>query len=218
MKRFVVIGLGIFGSGVAETLHEKGHEVIAIDLDEDKVNRVAARVSSAVVGDGRQRDVLDRIGAKRADAAIVSTGSEFGAAVLAAMALRDLKVKEVYVKVVAEEHARILEKLGVTETIFPERDSAIGLAQRLAGSSTVLSYFHLKSGFFLQEMGVPKQWIGKSLRELALPRKHQVFVVAVHDVLTDTITPAPHPDQQLKDSDTMLVAGPEERLEGLVRG
>lgn len=216
MKRFVVVGLGIFGSGVAETLHEKGHEVIAIDLDEGKVNRLAARVSSAVVGDGRQRDVLERIGARRADAAIVSTGTEFGAAVLAAMALRDLEVKEIYVKVVAEEHARILEKLGVTETVFPEIDSAIGLAHRLAGSSAVLSYFHLKSGFFLQEMGVPKQWIGKTLRELELPRKHKVFVVAIHDVLTDTIIPAPDPDQHLKDSDTMLVAGPEAQLAGLL--
>lgn len=218
MKRFVVVGLGIFGSGVAQTLHEKGHEVIAVDRDENKVNRVAARVSGAVVGDGRDREVLKRIGARGADAAIVSTGDEFGAAVLAAMALRDLEVKSVYVKVVADEHARILDKLGVTETVFPERDSAVGLAQRLAGSSAVLSYFHLKSGFFLQEMGVPKQWIGKTLRQLELPKRHQVFIVAVHDVLTDTIIPAPSPDQQLKDSDTLLVAGPEEQLANLVGG
>lgn len=215
MKRFVIVGLGIFGSAVARTLHAKGHEVIAVDLAEGKVNRIAPYVSSAVVGDGRDRDTLERIGARAADAAIVSTGTDFGAAVLSAMALRELEVKELYVKVVAPDHARILERLGVTEAVFPEQDSAIGLAMRLAGSSAVLSYFHLRSGFSLQEMGVPQPWIGKTLRQLELPKRYKVFVVAVHEVLTDTITPAPSPDQPLKDSDTLLLAGPEQQLAAL---
>jgi trk system potassium uptake protein len=213
-KRFVVIGLGNFGMTAAETLHARGHDVAALDVDPEKVDRVGPAVSRAAVGDGRQRAVLERLGAGEADAAVVSTGDDLAASVLATLALRDLKVREIYVKVISHDHARIMDQLGVTETVFPERESAIRLAERLV-STEILDYIRIGPDFFLQEMAVPDDWVGHSLRELALPRRYRIQILAVHDMLTDSIAPVPNPDALLKESDTIMVAGTQDVLRRL---
>ena len=214
-KRFVVIGLGNFGAGVAQSLHAKGHDVVAVDTDEDTVDRMGPQVTRAAVGNGTDRAVLERVGGGEADAAIVSTGDDLAASVLAAMALRDLGVANIYVKVISTEHARIMDQLGVTETVFPERESAVRLSERLV-STEVLNYVSLAPGFSLRELAVPDVWIGRSLRELELPRRHRVNVLAVHDMLNDRMIPVPDPDAALKESDTILVAGADDDLETLV--
>lgn len=211
-KRFIVIGLGNFGASAAEGLHEKGHDVVALDTNSDAVDRIGPRVSRAAVGDGRHREVLQRVGAEEADAAIVSTGDDLAASVLATMALRDLGVREIYVKVISRDHARIMDQLRVTETIFPERESALRLAERIV-STEILNYIQLGRDFSLQELAVPDAWVGKSLRELELPRRYRISVLAVHDNLKDEIVPVPDPDAPLKESDTVLVAGTDADLQ-----
>ena len=215
-KRFIVIGLGNFGSGVAESLHAKGHDVVAVDVDEEAVDRIGPNVTRAAVGDGRHRAVLERVGGDEADAAIISTGDDLAASVLATMALRDIGVREIFAKVVSRDHARIMDQLGVTETIFPERESAVRLTERIV-STEILNYIQIGKGFSLQELAVPERWIGKTLRELELPRRHRVSVLAVHDVLNDTITPVPDPDAPLKESDTILVAGADDDLQKVIK-
>lgn len=212
-KRFIVVGLGIFGQGIAEALYEEGHDVVAIDVIEERVNRIARRVTRAAVGDARQMEVLDRIGAGDADAAVVSTGDDIGSSILIVMTLRDLGVPQIYVKVVSFDHARILKKIGVTETVFPEHESSRNLAQRLTHSESLLNYVTLGENFSMQEMAVPNAWKGKTLRNLQLRPKFNVSVIAVHDVLTDIMYPVPDPDSPLKDSDTLLIAGTTDNLE-----
>lgn len=211
MKRFVVVGLGNFGSSVAEALHAQGHDVIAIDVDEDAVDRIAPHVSRAAVGDGRSATALERAGATEADAGIVSTGDDITASILSTLALRDQGVREIYVKVVSLDHARVMAKIGVTETIFPERESGLRLATRVS-SRGILNYVQLGAGFSVQEMAVPESWIGRSLRELGLPRRYRISVLAVHDVLLDEMILVPEPDARLKESDTLVVAGSDEDL------
>jgi trk system potassium uptake protein TrkA len=211
MKRFVIVGLGNFGASVAESLHERGHEVVAMDVSPDAVDRIAPHVSRAALGDGRQAKALERLGARGADAAVVSTGDDITASILSAMLLRDLGVKDIYVKVISRDHARIMEKIGVTETVFPERESALRLGMRIA-SHGILNYIRLGSAFSIQEMAVPGPWIGRSLRALELPRKYRISVIAVHDMLRDEMIPIPDPDAPLKDSDTLLVAGKDDDL------
>lgn len=206
MKRFVVIGLGNFGSSVAESLQTQKHDVLAVDVNEESVDRIAPSVSRAVVGDGRSVKLLDKVGAKGADAGIVSTGDDITASILATMALRDLKVKEIFVKVISTDHARVMEKLGVTETIFPERESGMRLAARISTTS-ILNFVRLAPGFSVQEMAVPTSWIGKPLRYLKLPQRFRISVIALHDVLMDEVIAVPNPDAPLKESDTLLVAG-----------
>lgn len=211
MKRFVVIGLGNFGASVAEALHAARHDVLAVDTHETVVDAIAPRVTRAVVADGRAAATLERLGARGADAGIVSTGDDVTASILAMLALHDVGVRQVYVKVISTDHARVMEKLGATETIFPERDSGHRLAVRV-GSAAILNYVRLGASFGIQEMAVPDSWIGRSLRELQLPDRHRIAVIAVHDVLTDRMTPVPNPNAPLTESDTLLVAGLDDDL------
>lgn len=211
MKRFVVIGLGNFGASAAEALHAQGHEVIAVDPREEAVDRIAPHVTRAAVADGRSVDALERIGVRGADAGIVSTGDDITASILSTMALRDLGVPDVYVKVISRDHARVMERIGATETVFPERDTGLALASRLSGSA-ILNYVRLGTGFSVQEMAVRADWVGKSLRELELPRKYGITVIALHDILHDKMVATPDPDVVLKGSETLLVAGRDEDL------
>lgn len=211
-KRFIVVGLGNFGASVAESLFAMGHDVIAIDANDQAVDRIARRVTRAALADGRSIETLERAGARGADAGIVSTGDDITASILATLSLHDLGVREVYVKVISLDHARVLEKMGVTETIFPERESGLRLATRIV-SPGILNYVRLGSGFSIQEMSVPSSWMGKSLRELELPRRYRVSVIALHDVLRDEMIAVPDPDAPLKLSDTLLVAGRDADLE-----
>lgn len=212
MKRFIIVGLGNFGASVAESLHRMGHDVVAIDTSEAAVDQIARHVTRAAVGDGRYLETLERVGARKADAGVVSTGDDITASILATLALRDLGVREVYAKVISADHARIMEKMGVVETIFPERESGLRLATRVARPS-ILNYVRLGAGFSILEMAVPASWMGRSLRQLELPRTYRISVIAVHDVLRDEMIPVPDPDAPLKNSDTLLVAGKDDDLE-----
>lgn len=216
MKRFIVIGLGNFGSSVAETLYSMGHDVVALDRNPERVDRMARLVTRAAEGDGTDIRTLEQIGAGDADAAVISTGDNITASAMTALVLRDLEVSEIYVKVISHDHARLIEKIGVDETIFPERESGIRLGKRIS-SRSVLNYVQLGPNFSLQEMAVPPDWVGSSLRELELPRRHGISVVAIHDYLVDEIESVPDPDDPLKESDTLLVAGPDEKLSKVLK-
>lgn len=216
MKRFIIIGLGNFGSTLARRLDEMGQEVVAIDARPQVVDAMGRHVARALVGDATQRSVLEEAGAGQADAAAISTGDDLAASVLALLALRDLGVKKVFVKVISEEHARIVDALRAEESIFPERESALGLASRMAAGA-LLRYVQLGPSLSLQEMCVPAEWYGKTLRELSLPQRFQIQVVAVHDVLRDAMAPVPDIDRPLTHSDTLLVSGDPIVLERLAR-
>jgi trk system potassium uptake protein TrkA len=142
MKRFIIIGLGNFGSGVSEALTNLGEDVVALDIRPENVDRIAPFVTRAAVGDGKDVKTLDRVGARDADSAVISTGDDITASVLTTLALRDVGVKEIYVKVISTDHARVMEKIGATETIFPERESALRLGKRIS-SMTLLNYVEL---------------------------------------------------------------------------
>jgi trk system potassium uptake protein TrkA len=172
-------------------------------------------VTRALVGDATQKDVLDEVGADDADAAIISTGDNLSASILSLLALRDLRVKAIYVKVQSLEHARIAEALGATDTVFPEMQAATNLATRVT-STKLLHYTAYSDHFSIQEMAVPTTWSGKTLTDLKLPQDHQIQVVAIHDNLQDTIT-IPEPNRPLLPSDTLLIAGAPERLEALTK-
>jgi trk/ktr system potassium uptake protein len=211
MRRFIIVGLGNFGSSVAEALHLDGQEVIALDRNAELVDRIAPYVTRAAVGDGRDVRTLERIGGADADTGVVSTGDDITASVLSTLALRDVGVTDIYAKVISRDHSRVMERLGVTETIFPERESGLRLGKRISNQA-ILNYFRLGQGFSIQEMAVPDGWIGRTLRQLQLPKNFKISVIAVHDVLRDEMIPVPDPDAMLKESDTLLVAGDEESL------
>lgn len=215
-KRFLVVGLGNFGFAVAEKLSQLGHEVIAVDLDADAIDRIGPIITRAAVADATSLETLRMIGGDNVDAAIVSTGDDITASILAVLALQDLKIREIFVKVISNDHRRVMEKLGVTETVFPERDSALGLAAKICGKS-LLKYLPLGTNFSIQEMGIPNSWVSKSIGELEIRQKFDITILAIHDILTDTFHATPGPDYRLKESDTLFVAGSDDSLKKIAR-
>lgn len=211
MQRFVVVGLGHFGGWAARSLYAQGHDVIAVERNPQLVDRFQHHVTVAVAGDATDRDVLRQVGAERADAAIISTGEDLATSILATLALRDLGVKDIYVKVTSPEAARALDALDVRETIFPEREVADRLAHRIT-SKSVLEYVPLAPGISIQELAIPDGWLGKTLRELALPSTFGIQIVALQDVLAGSLEVVPDPDRRLRESDVAIVAGKDETI------
>ncbi|MFB6099128.1 MAG: TrkA family potassium uptake protein [Salinibacter sp.] len=212
MKRFVIVGLGNFGSSVAKALYAHGHDVIAVDIDEEAVDDIAPHCSRAAVGDGRQAEMLDEIGAGEAESAVVSTGDDLTASILATMALKDLGIETVYVKVISDNHARIMKQLGAAETVFPERESGFNLANRISEKG-VLNYVRMGRDLSVQELVVPEDWRGHTLRDLAVRREFGVSVVGIHDTTTDEMIVPPDPDDTLHHADTLILAGTDEAIE-----
>ncbi len=215
MKRFAVIGLGAFGSWVARALTRSGFDVISIDMDGDRVDRFAHEVARAVVGDATDPLVLRKNGVSEVDAAVVSTGDDLAASILAVLALKEVHVGRIVVKVPSPEAVRALERFDV-EIVFPDKEAAERLSYTLV-SSSVLEYIPLGKTHSIQEIGVPYAWIGKSLRDLALPTKEGIQVVALYDALNGTWDAVPSADRVITDSDVAIVAGGTARIEQLLR-
>lgn len=216
-KRFIVVGLGGFGSWASIALRQEGHEVIAVDKVGRLVDRSVEHVDVAVVGDATDRDFLRKIGAESADAAVVSTGDDLASSILTILALQDLGVRDIYVKVNSLEAARAVEAFNVTETIFPEREAANRLAHRM-DTKAVLDYVPIAPGFSIQEIAVPDAWLGSDLATLRLPSRYGITVVAIHDMLEGSLSVVPDPERPLKESDVMLVAGEDAVVARVLRG
>ena len=211
-KRFVVIGLGNFGANVARTLHSYGNEVIAIDVSDERIDRIGNSVTRAAVGDGRNASILSHLGAAEADVGIISTGDDVTASVLSIMTLLDLGVQHVIVKVISDDHRRVMQRLGASATIFPEKDSAENLAEALIDDS-VVSFLRIGIGYGVQEMKIPPIWVGRTLRELELRQAFGISVIGIHNLSEgDSMSIPPDPDTPLNAQDRLIVAGSDESL------
>jgi trk system potassium uptake protein TrkA len=212
MKRVVVIGLGIFGVNLVKTLHENGVEVIAIDKDKEVVQQAKDYCSKAVLADGTKREVMESIGVLEDDVVIISFGDDLAASTLITLHLRELKVKDIIVKVPNEDHKRVLEKVGATEIIIPEKEMADKVARSII-SPNVLDYIPLSEDYTISELAPPPSFYGKTIGELHLRSKYSVEVIAIKEVLPDRIKMVPQADFLIKDSDVLVVIGKEEDIQ-----
>ncbi len=210
--KFAVIGLGSFGSNVAKTLYEKGNEVIAVDDDKEKIEEVKNFVSHAISMDAADKENLQAMGIKDMDVVIVSLGPEMEASILTVLYLNEIGAKRIVAKALTEDHAKILESVGATEVIYPEKDMAIKTALKLS-CPNVLEYLPLISGFGIQEIAPPEKFIGKSLKELDLRNKYGIQVIAIRELIPEKTTFVPKADFVLKDSDILVIMGEEKQLE-----
>ena len=155
MKRlFAVIGLGRFGYSVAESLIQKGCEVLAIDSEESKIQTISDIATFAVQCDATDEGALKAVSAQNVDIAVVAIGENIEASILIVQTLKEIGVKSIVAKAVANTHGKILSNLGVSEVIYPERDAATRLAQRLI-SPKVLEYLELSPGYSIEEVAIP---------------------------------------------------------------
>lgn len=209
--KFAVIGLGSFGSYLAKTLYEKGHDVLVIDKDKDKVEEAKDFSTQAVWMDSADKESLQALGVQDMDVVIVSLGPEMESSILTVLYLHELGVNKILAKALSVDHGKILEAIGATEVIYPERDMAIRLAQRLS-SRNVLEYLPLAENISIQEIVPPEAFIGKKLKDLDLTNKYRVQVIAVRQLVPEKLIFIPGADFVIKDSDVLVVMGEESNI------
>ncbi|MGK2944514.1 MAG: potassium channel family protein [Desulfuromonadales bacterium] len=215
-KKFCVIGLGNFGFHIVSTLYDQGHEVTAIDIDHDKVQAVKDICDSAILGDAGSKEFLASQGVAEMDAVVVSTGDRSHLSTLMTLYLKELKIQRILVKAVSEDHGRILERVGATDVIFPEKDMAIRVAHNMS-SPNILEFIPLAEEYSLSEAEPPRHFLGKTLVELDLRKKYQITVIAIKDILTDQFIPVPPPTYRIKDSDLLIIIGKTDDIDKALR-
>jgi trk system potassium uptake protein TrkA len=148
--QYVVIGLGRFGTSVAQTLYQMGCEVLAIDTDEEKVQAVANIVTHAVQADATDENAMRALGLRNFDVAIISIG-DIQASILTTLVLKEMGIKRLVAKALSELHGRVLEKIGADKVIYPERDMGMRVAHNLV-SGSILDYMELAPGYSIIEV------------------------------------------------------------------
>ena len=211
-RTFGVIGLGRFGYHVARTLAQGGAEVIACDVDEEKVREVSEYVSLAYVLDATDAKALKESGIANVDTAVVSIGENIEASILIVVQLKELGVKEVVAKAITPLHGKVLEKLGVDRVVYPEKEMAIRVAHSLLAGEFIEeipigekhSLFELKAFDFM---------LGKTLRELDVRRRFGVSVLAIKR--GENLIVNPVGDEKILPGDILVVLGTTEQLSSM---
>ena len=177
MKSYIVIGLGRFGMEMAAKLYECGEDVLAIDTNENIIDKFADRVTRAVAADARDIDVLRKLGAGAFDRAVVAVGSDLAASALITMNLKTLGVSYIICKAHDDTYREILERLGADRVIIPEREMADKLSLGLT-SAGIMEYIELSNEYGIVEMAAPEAWHGKSIRQLDLRNAYGANVIS----------------------------------------
>lgn len=209
--KIAVIGLGNFGMNVARELYVRGQDVLIADKREGLVQKGQEFSSKSVVADCTEKEVLANLGLSTVETTIVSLGTNLSGSILTTMYLKELGVKNIIVKAINDDHKKILEKVGATQIIFPEREMAIKLAQSIT-SPNILDYFPLTNSFSIMEIIPPKEFVGKSLRDLDLRQKYQITVIALKDTTKDVISMVISPGRPIEATDRLIVLGKREHL------
>ena len=211
-QRVVVIGLGIFGFNIVRDLYAGGFEVIAVDKNKDAVQRVRDCSTKAIQADGTDKEIMEAIGIQEDDVVIISFGEDLAAATLTTLHLKQMKVKTIIVKAPNEEHKLILEKVGATEVMIPEKEIAHKVAKSLI-SPNVLDYLPLSDDYMISEMAPPNSFLGKSIAQLQLRSRYHIEVIAIRDIVSDKINMVPGADFVIKDGDVLVILGKEKDIQ-----
>lgn len=209
-QQVLVVGLGRFGSAVARELHELGHEVMAIDSSERMVNEIAPHVTHALQLDASDEGALRAAGAGDFPHAIVSISSAIDASIFAVMALKNLGVGNVIAKAANDLHGSILERVGASRVVLPEREMGERVAHTFA-IPNVMDYLDLGPRFGIAKVVPPSAWVGRTLAELDLPASLKLTPIAIGRA--DKVTVNPHGREVVGKDDVLVLVGLDEKLE-----
>lgn len=211
-KQFIVIGLGRFGTSVAETLYSLGNDVLAVDNDENTVQNISNKVTHAIQADANDEDSLRALGIGNFDVAIISIGDNIQSSIMATLLVKELGVKHIISKANNALHAKVLYKIGASRVVFPERDMGVRVAHNLV-SSNILDYIELSPDYSIAEITSPEAWTNKSLRDLNIRAKHGINVMAIKG--NKHINVSPSADNIIEPGDIIVVVGSNEDLNKL---
>lgn len=203
-KQFAVFGLGSFGESVAKELQKLGCEVIAVDKDMSRVEHIADSVSYAMQADIGDADFIRSLGVRNLDGVVITVAENLEASIMATMVCREIGVPYIVAKTKNERHATVLEKIGADSVIYPDKEMGIKLARNLM-SVNFTDWISLSPDYSIMEILVPKQWVGKSLKELNVRNSYGLNVVGIKK--NTQVEVNPDPDEKLTQDMVMILVG-----------
>lgn len=214
MRQFAVFGLGIFGSSIAIALYQQGFTVLGVDIDEDPVKEMAGKITEVVQADTTDERVLEALGVRNFDVAIVSIGNDIQSSVLTTLAVKELGVPFIVARAINEMHGKILEKIGADRVIFPERDMALRVAKTLAFPNAIRTE-ELFPGYNVVEVKLPPVLHGVSLGKAQLRNRYGITVLAIKRDNEYRVSPSA--DEVLLKGDVIYILGNEQQLRKFFR-
>lgn len=214
MRQFAVFGLGIFGKNIALALYQQGFMVLAVDIEEAPVRDLASKVSEVVQADTTDEKVLEALGIRNFDVAIVSIGNDIQSSVLTTLALKDMGVPFIVARAINENHGKILSKVGADRVIFPEKDMAIKVAKTLTFQNAIRTE-ELFPGYNIVESKLPAVLANTTLSKSQLRNRFGVTILAIRR--TDEYIVSPAASEILNKNDIIYVLGDENQLKKFFR-
>ncbi|GGG23819.1 potassium channel family protein [Paenibacillus abyssi] len=211
-KQYAVIGMGRFGTSVAQSLSQMGFEVLAIDTDEHRIQEVVNIVTHAVAADSTDEEAMRAIGIRNIDVVVVAIGEDIQSSILTTLILKDLGVSTIIVKAQNELHGKVLNKIGADKVVYPERDMGLRVAHHLI-SPNILDFIELSDDYSIAEIKAPKAMLGKNLKQLDIRAKFRCNVMGIKSGAGMNI--APHAEDTIKEGDVLVVVGKNTDLTGL---
>lgn len=214
MKSILLIGLNRFGSLLAKELHDLGHEVMAVDRDERRVNEILPIVTGAQIGDSTNEAFLRSLGVGNYDVCFVAIGGDFQSSLETTSLLKELGGKLIVSRADREVQAKFLLRNGADEVIIPEKQIAEWAAIRYA-SNHILDYIKLDDDHAIFEVPVPKEWEGRSIGNIDIRKKYGINIMAIKEGghMTLSVTP----DTVLDRNKTLLVLGEQRAIQKCFR-
>lgn len=203
-KQFAVIGLGRFGGSVCKELYKMGHEVLAIDVNEDRVNDYARLSTHAVVANGTEEKALQSLGVRNFDHVIVAIGDNIQASILCTLLLKEMNVKQVWVKAQNQYHHKVVERIGADRIIHPEHDMGIRIAHYLA-SEKIIDYIELSPEFSIVELRATNKVANYSIAKLDIRAKYGCTILGIKR--GEEVIISPTPDQEIYERDVLILIG-----------
>ena len=203
-KEFVVIGLGRFGGSVCKELHRLGHQVLAIDIKEEKVNAVLTDSTRAVIADASREEVLKLLGVGNFDYAVVAIGDNMQASIMCTLLLKEMGVRNVWVKAQNANHKKVLAKIGADRVIQPEYDMGIRVANQIQ-SGKLQEYIELSEEYSISELDISKRLANKTLNELNIRAKYGCTILAIKN--GEKVNISPSAEDKLYEGDMIVVMG-----------
>lgn len=224
--KYIIIGLGNFGSALAIKLTQAGHEVIGVDIDMSRVDFVKESITYAVCLDSSDPQAVKSLPLKNSDVVIVSIGENEGANIMATALMKKMNVKRIIARSMSALHENVLEAMGVDEIIRPEEETAQRWVTKLANEG-VLNTFEIAKGYVVTEVEVPEKFIGMSIEDIAFTQSYNVLILTIIKktfnrnflgASTTVLIPQgiPHPDNILEKGDIMALYGKNEDIHKLL--
>ncbi len=214
MKSILIIGLGRFGRHMAKKFSEQNNDVMAIDINEERINNVLSVVTNALIGDATNEQFMETIGVRDFDLCVVAIGDNFQSSLETTALLKDLGAKFVLARASRDVHAKFLLRNGADDVIYTEKETAERLAVKY-GSDNIFNYIELNDEYSIYEIAVPSAWLNMSILKVNVRSKYGISILATKQ--GNNIYPLPKPEHVFTDSESLMILGKNEDVSRFIK-